>query len=206
MASTTDHDLLSASEPANDLIDLAATALLAIGSRIRQLRGERGLTLQALAEMTGLSASLLSLVERGKTSPSIGTLVAIAHAFDVHMTGLMPEAPATDELPVLRYDEQRVFASPEGVNRRILRDDRVRGLEVALNEYGEGGRSADSSLHHAGYEYGVVIEGNLTVELDGQSYELQPGDSIAYDSTHPHRIINRGRGAARAMWVNLDRA
>ncbi len=206
MASTIDHDLLSASEPANDLIDLAASALLAIGSRIRQLRGERGLTLQALAEMTGLSASLLSLVERGKTSPSIGTLVAIAHAFDVHMTDLMPEAPATDELPVLRHEEQRVFATPEGVNRRILRDDRVRGLEVALNEYGEGGRSADSLLHHAGYEYGVVIEGTLTVEVDGHSYELQPGDSIAYDSTHPHRIINRGRGAARAMWVNLDRA
>jgi len=205
MASTID-EVISVSEPANDLIDLAASALLAIGSRIRQLRGERRLTLQALADMTGLSASLLSLVERGKTSPSIGTLVAIAHAFDVHMTDLMPEAPATVELPVLRHDEQRVFATPEGVNRRILRDDRVRGLEVALNEYGEGGRSADSLLHHAGYEYGVVIEGTLTVEVDGQSYELQSGDSIAYDSTHPHRIVNRGRGAARAMWVNLDRA
>jgi transcriptional regulator with XRE-family HTH domain len=206
MASTIDHELLSPGQPGSDLMGMAASALLGIGSRIRQLRGDRGLTLQGLADMTGLSASLLSLVERGKTSPSIGTLVAIAHAFDVHMTDLMPEAPATDELPVLRYDEQRVFATPEGVNRRILRDDRVRGLEVALNEYGEGGRSADSLLHHAGYEYGVVIEGTLTVEVDGHSYELQPGDSIAYDSTRPHRIINRGPGAARAMWVNLDRA
>jgi len=206
MASTIDQELLSASQPAEDKMDLAANALLAIGYRIRQLRGERGLTLQGLADMTGLSASLLSLVERGKTSPSIGTLVAIAHAFDVHMTDLMPEAPTTDELPVLRHDEQRVFATPEGVNRRILRDDRVRGLEVALNEYGQGGRSADSLLHHAGYEYGVVIEGTLTVEVDGHSYELQPGDSIAYDSTHPHRIINHGPGVARTIWVNLDRA
>ena len=206
MASRFDQELLSANQSANDLMGLAANALLAIGSRIRQLRGERGLTLQGLADMTGLSASLLSLVERGKTSPSIGTLVAIAHAFDVHMTDLMPEAPAADELPVLRYDEQRVFATPEGVNRRILRDDRVRGLEVALNEYGEGGRSADSLLHHAGYEYGMVIEGTLTVEVDGYSYELQPGDSIAYDSTHPHRIVNQGPAEARAVWVNLDRA
>jgi transcriptional regulator with XRE-family HTH domain len=206
MASRIDQGLLSSSHPANELTGLAANALLAIGFQIRQLRSERGVTLQGLADMTGLSASLLSLVERGKTSPSIGTLVAIAHAFDVHMTDLMPEAPATDQLPVLRSDEQRVYATPEGVNRRILRDDRIRGLEVALNEYGPGGRSADSLLHHAGYEYGVVIEGTLTVEVDGQSHELQPGDSIAYDSTHPHRIINQGRGPARAMWVNLDRA
>jgi transcriptional regulator with XRE-family HTH domain len=206
MAGTIDQDLSPSSQPPSELLDLATNALLAIGSRIRQLRSERGLTLQGLAELTGLSASLLSLVERGKTSPSIGTLVAIAHAFDVHMTDLMPDVRNTERLPVLRSDEQRVYATPEGVNRRILRDDRVRGLEVALNEYGPGGRSADSLLHHAGYEYGVVIEGTLTVEVDGHSYELQSGDSIAYDSTHPHRIINRGRGAARAMWVNLDRA
>ncbi|MET0565206.1 MAG: cupin domain-containing protein [Acidimicrobiia bacterium] len=205
MASTIDEESTSA-QPGTDLMDLAANALLAIGSRIRQLRGERDLTLQALAEMTGLSASLLSLVERGKTSPSIGTLVAIAHAFDVHMTDLVPGAPPTEVLPVLRHDEQRVYATPEGVTRRILRDDRIRGLEVALNEYGPGGRSADSLLHHAGYEYGVVIEGTLTVEMDGDAYELRPGDSIAYDSTHPHRILNRGRGAAKAMWVNLDRS
>jgi transcriptional regulator with XRE-family HTH domain len=206
MASTFDRPTRGVGESTEDLGNLAATALVAIGSRVRQLRNERGLTLQALAEMTGLSASLLSLVERGKTSPSIGTLVSIAHAFDVHMTDLMPGAPAPAARPVLRYDEQRVYSTPEGVNRRILRDDRVRGLEVALNEYGPGGRSADSLLHHGGYEYGVVIEGALTVEVDGESYDLGPGDSIAYDSSHPHRIVNNGTTEARAMWVNLDHA
>lgn len=204
--SMSDRQTRATSQPAQDLENLASNALLAIGSRVRQLRNERGLTLQTVAEMTGLSASLLSLVERGKTSPSIGTLVSIAHAFEVHMTDLMPGAPAPLQLPVLRHDEQRVFATPEGVNRRILRDDRVRGLEVALNEYGPGGMSAESLLHHDGYEYGVVIEGTLTVEVDGQSYELHTGDSIAYDSSHPHRITNNGATEARAMWVNLDRA
>ena len=196
----------STNQATGTMENLAAHALIAIGSRVRELRNERGLTLQGLAEMTGLSASLLSLVERGKTSPSIGTLVSIAHAFDVHMTDLMPGAPPPPEQPVLRQGDQRVYATPEGVNRRILRDDRVRGLEVALNEYSPGGRSADSLLHHNGYEYGVVIEGTLTVEVNGESYELRPGDSIAYDSSHPHRITNSGRGKARAMWVNLDRA
>jgi transcriptional regulator with XRE-family HTH domain len=206
MASTFDRQVRSTGHSVQDLENLASTALLAIGSRVRQLRSERGLTLQALADMTGLSASLLSLVERGKTSPSIGTLVSIAHAFEVHMTDLMPGAPAPSEVPVLRHEQQQVYATPEGVIRRILRDDRVRGLEVALNEYGPGGRSAESLLHHTGYEYGVVIDGTLTVEVDGQSYELHPGDSIAYDSRHPHRITNNESSEARAMWVNLDRA
>ncbi len=206
MASTIDRRAQSSAQPIHSLENLASSALLAIGSRVRRLRNERGLTLQALAEMTGLSASLLSLVERGKTSPSIGTLVSIAHAFDVHMIDLMPDAPVPPELPVLRHDEQRAYATPEGVKARILRDDRVRGLEVALNEYGPGGRSAESLLHHGGYEYGVVIEGSLTVEVDGQSYELHQGDSIAYDSSHPHRITNHGPTEARAMWVNLDRS
>jgi len=206
MASTFEQGMRPASQPAEDMVDLAANALLVIGTRVRQLRNERGLTLQALADMTGLSASLLSLVERGKTSPSIGTLVAIAHAFDVHMGDLVPGAPPVTEQRLLKTDEQRVYATPEGVNRRILRDDRLRGLEVAMNEYGPGGRSADSSLHHGGYEYGVVIKGVLTVEVDGHAYELHPGDSIAYDSTHPHRIVNHGRGEAKALWVNLDRA
>jgi transcriptional regulator with XRE-family HTH domain len=66
-----------------------ADALAAIGNRIRDLRGQKGLTLQALSEQTGLSPSMLSLVERGQTSPSIGTLVVISSALGVHMSDLL---------------------------------------------------------------------------------------------------------------------
>lgn len=204
MAPTLENSIDAAGRATVERNDLATNTLLEIGSRVRELRRDRSLTLKQLADRTGLSSSLLSLVERGKTSPSIGTLVSIAHAFEVHMSDLMPEAPGDSEQVVLRSDEQRVFATPGGVNRRILRDDRVRGLEVAVNEYGPGGRSADTQLHHSGFEYGVVIEGTLHVELDGEAYELQAGDSIAYSSNRPHRIINHGPNKVRAMWVNLD--
>src|SRR5918994_2299004 len=63
-----------------------AGALAAIGNRIRDLRGQKTLTLQALSELTGLSPSMLSLVERGQTTPSIGTLVVISSALGVHMS------------------------------------------------------------------------------------------------------------------------
>lgn len=189
----------------DDLGDRAASTLRAIGARVRELRLQRGLTLHGVSELTGLSPSLMSLVERGKTSPSIGTLVAVAHALGVHMADLVPGSPNDRESPVLRQADQPVFSTLEGVTRRVLRDDRLRGLEIAINEYVSGGRSAERELHHTGFEYGVVLEGELTVEVEGESHLLKAGDSIAYDSTRPHRITNQSAGAVRALWVNFDR-
>lgn len=189
-----------------DKTDRAASAVQAIGSRVRALRIDRGLTLQGLADMTGLSPSLLSLVERGKTSPSIGTLVSVAHAFEVHMGDLVPGEPPAREAPVVRADQQQEFSTPEGVTRRVIRDDRVRGLEVAINKYAPKGKSAEQKLHHGGYEYGFVLEGVITVDLDGDTYTLHPGDSIGYDSNLPHQISNTTARPAKALWVNLDRS
>jgi transcriptional regulator with XRE-family HTH domain len=189
-----------------NLSERAAGTVQAIGARVRELRSQRQLTLQALADMTGLSASLLSLVERGKTSPSIGTLVSVAHALGLHMNDLVPGENRSWASPVTRRADQRQFSSPEGVTRRVIKDDRARGVEIAINEYAPGGRSAESLLHHEGYEYGMVLEGTLTVFLANGHHVLKAGDSIGYDSTRPHRICNESKRAARALWVNLDRS
>ncbi len=189
-----------------DTDSVAVETLQAIGSRIRGLRSSRDLTLQELGELTGLSASMLSLVERGKTSPSIGTLVAISYALGVHMRDLVSGDRPTEPDPVSRRDDQPEFHTPSGVRRRVLRDDRQRGLEVAINEYAPGTSSAERPLHHEGFEYGVLIEGKLVVEIGDEEYELRPGDLVSYDSASPHRISNPGKRSARALWVNLDRA
>jgi transcriptional regulator with XRE-family HTH domain len=90
-------------------VDAESTVAL-VGNRIREMRVERNLTLQALAERTGLSSSMLSLVERGKTSPSIGTLVAISYALGVHMTDLFDDDGAEEREPVVRFDDQLASA------------------------------------------------------------------------------------------------
>jgi transcriptional regulator with XRE-family HTH domain len=183
----------------------AAETVQAIGARVRELRSQRQLTLQGLADLTGLSASLLSLVERGKTSPSIGTLVSVAYALGVHMNDLVPGENRQLPSPVTRRSDQRLFSTREGVTRRVIQDDRGRGVEIAVNEYAAGGSSDEASLHHRGYEYGLVLEGTLTVYLAKGRHVLKSGDSIGYDSTLPHRICNEGKRLARALWVNLDR-
>jgi transcriptional regulator with XRE-family HTH domain len=184
--------------------DATGDTIALIGNRIRDLRKMRFMPLRALAESTGISMSMLSLVERGKTSPSIGTLIAICSALEVHMSDLLAPHPVKVD-PVSRVAEQAVFRTTEGVQRRILRDDRLNGVEIAINEYAPATGSAPAPLRHDGYEYGVVLEGELTVELDGKPHKLKGGDLIAYDSARGHRIWNYTGRRARALWINLQR-
>jgi transcriptional regulator with XRE-family HTH domain len=187
------------------LSDAAEDAIAMIGTRIRDIRTMKSMPLRALAESTGLSMSMLSLVERGKTSPSIGTLIAICSALDVHMADLLAPANLVRVSPVSRVAEQPVLQTREGVERRILRDDRANGVEIAINQYAPNTGSAPIPIHHEGYEYGVVLDGQLTVELDGKVLEVNAGDLISYDSARSHRIWNYTNRKARALWLNLRR-
>ena len=180
-------------------------AIALIGARIRDARTLKGMPLRALAEQTGLSMSMLSLVERGKTSPSIGTLIAICSALDVHMADLLAPVSLVRASPVSRVEDQPVVQTRAGVERRILRDDRINGVEIAINQYAPDTGSAPTAIHHEGFEYGVVLDGQLTVELAGKTHTLKAGDLISYDSARNHRIWNRGSRKARALWVNLRR-
>jgi transcriptional regulator with XRE-family HTH domain len=194
----------AAADKTDTFVDAESTVAL-VGNRIREMRVERNLTLQALAERTGLSSSMLSLVERGKTSPSIGTLVAISYALGVHMTDLFDDDGAEERQPVVRFDDQQVYVTGEGVQRRVLRSDDGLGIELVMNEYEPGTGSGEEPVHHEGHECGVVLEGTLTVEVDGSTFELEPGDCIAYDSHLPHKIVNNGVEHVRAVWLNLER-
>jgi transcriptional regulator with XRE-family HTH domain len=186
--------------------DSTEDAIALIGTRIRDVRTLKGMPLRALADSTGLSMSMLSLVERGKASPSIGTLIAICSALDIHMADLLAPVSLVRQSPVSRAEDQPVVQTRAGVERRILRDDRVNGVEIAINQYAPDTGSAPTPIHHEGFEYGVVIEGQLTVELDGAVHTLRPGDLISYDSARHHRISNEGPRKARALWVNLRRS
>jgi transcriptional regulator with XRE-family HTH domain len=190
---------IAAVSPGGETADVLAT----IGRNIRALRNERGLTLQALAEQTRLSPSMLSLLERGKTGPSIGTLVVIASALGAQMSDLLDGNRVNGDDIVSRAAHQRVYETAAGVTRRILKQDRTRGVEIAMNIYKPGTASAPEPMAHEGCEFGVVLEGTLDVTVGGRSYTLQPGDLISYDSNRPHRFINNGVAPVRTLWVNL---
>ena len=174
--------------------------LATIGARIRQFRTQKGLTLQALGRITGLSPSMLSLVERGKTSPSIGTLIVICSALEVHMSDLVAMEERTARDPVCRAS----------ASNRCSRPRRACCAGCCATTACAASRSPSTSMrptpaappapvHHAGFEYGVVLEGKLTVELDGTRHVLHPGDLISYKSSRDHRIWNYGADRAQRL-------
>ncbi|HEY8414462.1 MAG TPA: cupin domain-containing protein [Thermaerobacter sp.] len=177
--------------------------LLQIGRRIRALRQSRGLTLSELSERTGISVSMLSMVERGQANPTVGTLIAVAAALEADMADLFGVHGAERASPVTRRDEQRVVRAATGFTRRLLVHDRARGIEMVLNRYEPGAHSNPVPSKHHGYEFGVVLSGCVHVELDGKVYRLEEGDAIAYPSTTPHRSWNEGEDVATTVWVNL---
>ena len=185
--------------------DRTAGLLNTIGRNIRKLRISRSLTLQDLADQTSLSPSMLSLLERGKTGPSIGTLVVIAASLGAQMSDLMDHGDANNNM-VSRVADQTVIETEAGVRRRILKQDRARNIEIAINEYDAGTSSAPLPRGHEGYEFGVVLNGALEVTVNGQVEVLRVGDLISYSSLEPHRFVNSGSRQARTLWINLRRA
>lgn len=203
--SETAADVESLAHLSGELAKTTADTLATIGLRIRELRQSRRLTLQELADVSGLSASMLSLVERGRASPSIGSLIVVAGALGVTMSDLLVNGAAGEEKLVVRASEARVVETAQHVVRRLLRQDRTRGVSVAVNEYAPHTGSTEHPITHEGFEYGFVLQGELTVEVDGAKHVLRQGDLIGYSSRRKHKIWNHGRAKVRTLWFNLER-
>ena len=184
--------------------DAAGETIRSVGARIRVRRKKIGMTLNELADLTGVSVSMLSMLERGVAGASIGTLVAVASALRVQMHDLFEVTSAVEKSPLTKVGEQTNVETSEGVLRRVAHHAVEHGLEMAINEYAPGTASGDKAVHHEGREYGVVIAGSIMVELGGVGYTLEVGDAINYSSTTPHRISNPGSTKAKAVWVNIQ--
>lgn len=190
---------------ADTLAETTASTLVSIGNRIREARLARGLTLQGIAELSGVSPSMLSLVERGRASPSIGSLIVIANALGVTMSELLATNEPRENRLVTRAADAPIVETAKHVIRRLMREDKERGVSIALNEYEPHTGSAERPISHEGFEYGFILEGELTVEVDGVSHRLHTGDLIAYNSRRQHKIWNHGSGKVRTLWFNLGR-
>lgn len=174
-----------------------------LGARIRHTRTEHRLTLMEVASRTGLSVSMISALERGVTNASIGTLIAVANALGVSLVELFGMDDRQGPSPVIRADDQPIVQSVNGFRRRLVYRDQGRGIEMAHNQYDPGALSAHRPLRHGGFEFGLLLEGELEVELNGQVHHLRQGDAMAYPSNTPHRISNPGKKTSQTIWVNL---
>lgn len=166
-----------------------------LGSRIRDLRRERGLTLRDLSSSTGLSTGLLSQVERGVTDPSLAALRRIARALEVPIFGLFQGEDA-GEVAVVRRSRRMLVRSPGGGTTYARVSPGSGRLELLEGRLDPGAASSDDPWSHPSEECVVVLSGEVVVEVNGGRHELGPGDSCYFDSRLPHRYINEGAAAA----------
>jgi XRE family transcriptional regulator, regulator of sulfur utilization len=182
----------------------AVTAAGTVGARVKSLREAMDLSLRDLAERSGVSAPMLSQVERGDTSPTLAVAQKIAAGLDLTLSQL------------LRLDEDRhvvVVRAGEGRTRR-RRGHRVEELtpplpgqraDVSVHTLAPGsatGGPADPPLHEPGSrETAVVLEGEVELFIDGQRHELREGDSVTFDADLPHHFENNGSAETRLMAI-----
>ena len=186
-----------------------------LGARIRAARVSRGLSLRSVAQSLGVSASLVSQVEIGKTQPSVSTLYAIASHLGVSLDELVGGAAAA---PVDAPADAPVSAIQRGADNPAIemengvRWERLAGrpggpADALLVTYQPGASSSIEGklMRHAGVEYAYLLEGELTLQLEFDTHVLRAGDSLHFDSTRPHLFSNRAERPARGVWFVVGR-
>ena len=200
-----------------------------LGPRLREVRASRELSVRELARRLGCSASLISQIERGVSVPSVGVLYSLATELGSSLDYLLfgsgagpgagaglaaggDAAPAAAPGPgmvspqapiVQRGDSRKIIDLASGVRWERLTPQSEAMTDFLEVIYSPGGHSTDERrpLRHDGREYGLVIKGTLTANVGFESYELGPGDSIAFDSSTPHEYLNKTGDYVHAIWV-----
>lgn len=176
-------------------------AEVALGLKIRELRAEKNLSLRALAERSGLNINTLSLVENGKSSPSVGTLQQIAWALDVPMSAFFESEPPARRI-VFTPCCQRPLATFNRVNMQNLGKDLAGSVvQPFVVTLAPGVDSGDQMIVHTGHEFVYCLCGRLHYKIEETVYVLEAGDSLVFESHLPHCWQNISDAEAKILLV-----
>lgn len=174
-----------------------------IGKRIRAVRQAQGYTLKQLAGLAGVSPSFLSMLENGKTDVTAGRLHAIAAAFGLRSSDLMPDASSNALIQTVRSGERPALGGfATGVHAHMLARDLHRRIQPVLLTL-EAGCVHSNLVGHAGEEFVFMFRGRilLVVDMDHEA-TLEPGDAAYYPSALSHSYRNIGDGIAELMTMS----
>jgi transcriptional regulator with XRE-family HTH domain len=166
-----------------------------IGPRIRALREAMGLSLRDLTERSGVSAPMLSQVERGETSPTLSVAGRIASGLELSLSQLL-RLDEGEGVTVVRAGERRPGGSRRSGHAYEVLTPSLPGQRAEVSEHRlEGGAMTagpdDPPMHEPGSrETAVVLSGRLRLVCDGAPYELEQGDAVTFDADLPHHFHN----------------
>lgn len=188
-----------------------------IGDRLRDERVKAGISQRELARRLGLSPSMISQLESGVSKPSVGTLYSIVTELNLSLDRVIRgedyeesgDSSQIDEpvSPLVHPEDRQFIDLASGVRWEELSAGSEDAVDFLHATYEVGGASTpdESLMRHHGREYGYVMTGVLGIQIGFEEYVLHPGDSIAFDSTRPHRLFNKGDEPVHAIWFVVGR-
>jgi transcriptional regulator with XRE-family HTH domain len=182
-----------------------AEATLNIGPRVRALREGMDLSLRDLAERSGVSAPMLSQVERGETSPTLATASRIAAGLELTLSQLL-RLDEGGSVSIVRAGEVHRGAVRRGHSVEVLTPalpgQRAELSRHVLAAHASTGGAGDPPMHEPGSrEVAHVQSGTLALVLDGERHALRTGDTVTFDADLPHHFENPGPGEASFLAV-----
>lgn len=171
-----------------------------VGGTLRRLRVARGLTLQQLAGLSGVSVGMLSQIERDRANPSLRVLCQVRDALGASMSELFDETPSprTDPAFVCRAAD-RPQLELGYMRKELLSHTRPGALQLMVLVVPPGSTSDTLATPHE--KGGMVLDGALVLTVAGETAVLRDGDSFLFDGTQPHSFRNPGAAPARILWV-----
>ena len=175
-----------------------------VGGRLRELREERNVSMRGLAAKSGLSANALSMIERGKTSPSVSTLYKLSEAMGVDITAFFGEPVERQSIVFMKAEERPRVSFQRGVWEDLGGAHFMGRVEPFVLTLENGGGSGPSAMLHSGHEFVFCLRGTLEYQIENKIFLLEPGDSLIFAAKLRHRWRNPGNTVTSALIMLAD--
>jgi transcriptional regulator with XRE-family HTH domain len=175
-----------------------------VGQRLKQLREEQNISMRGLATKSGLSANALSMIERGKTSPSVSTLYKLSEALGVPITEFFNQQLERQEVVYLKANERTHIAFMRGNLEGLGGELFVGKVSPFLVTLENGASSGLIPISHTGHELVFCLRGKLEYRVEKQNYVLESGDSLLFASQLSHSWKSSGGTITTALIIISD--
>jgi transcriptional regulator with XRE-family HTH domain len=172
-----------------------------IGDRLRELREARNISMRSLATKSGLSANALSMIERGRASPSVSTLYKLADALGLSITSFFGSNNERRQVVFLKADERTRVSFTRGIFEGLGGEQFAGRVEPFLLTLESAANSGPRSMTHTGHEFVFCLRGELEYQVERQLYHLSTGDSLLFAAHLKHRWKNVGNTVVSALII-----
>jgi transcriptional regulator with XRE-family HTH domain len=175
-----------------------------VGARLKELREARNISMRSLATKSGLSANALSMIERGKTSPSVSTLYKLADALGISITSFFGSDTEKKQVVFLKSDQRTRFGFTRGVFEALGGETFTGRVEPFMLTLESNAASGPHPMTHTGHEFVFCLRGELDYQVEKEIYNLSAGDSLLFAAQLRHKWRNPGRTVTNALIVISD--